>query len=313
MVDKAVKTFRLFPLHTLAVSMALVLLLFILFLVKASSSGVEVNEKLNLDEIYVINLVRRPERHEYMKQVLETQGLSATFWPATDGKVLTPDGLDNLGIKPLPGYLDPYHKRPMTMGEIGCFLSHYFIWKHMIENTNHERILILEDDVRFTYNWMERFVDGMEELSWLRGTTTSDNESTDPNQPDLIYLGRKILHDNEIRSHHNFVTVKYSYWTLGYIITRRGVQKLLLNEPLSKMLPIDEFLPIMYDSHPNQEWSSHFRFRNLIAISFDPVLITPTHYIGDEGYISDTEQSMKISDSQEKSHPKYQKQNTQEL
>lgn len=295
--------------------MALFLLLFIFFLVKTSSSSVEVNEKLNLDEIYVINLVRRPERHEYMKQVLETQGLSATFWPATDGKVLTPDGLDNLGFKPLPGYLDPYHKRPMTMGEIGCFLSHYFIWKYMIENTNHERILILEDDVRFTYNWMERFVDGMEELSWLRDKTTSDNESkdsTDPNQPDLIYLGRKILHDNEIRSHHNFVAVKYSYWTLGYIITRRGVEKLLLNEPLSKMLPIDEFLPIMYDSHPNQEWSSHFRIRNLIAISFDPVLITPTHYIGDEGYISDTEQSMKISDSQEESHPKYQKQDTHE-
>ena len=39
--------------------------------------------------------------------------------------------LDELGVKQLDGYLDPYHKRPMKMGEIGCFLSHYFIWKEV--------------------------------------------------------------------------------------------------------------------------------------------------------------------------------------
>ena len=232
-----------------------------------------------------------------MEKILSEQGLSATFWPATDGQTLTIDGLTNLGIKSLDGYLDPYHKRPITMGGIGCFLSHYFIWKNMIENTNHSKILILEDDVRFTYNWKERYFDGMEELNWLI------KEETNEHSTDLIYLGRKILFENEIRSRHNFVIAKYSYWTIGYIITRKGVEKLLNSDPLSKLLPIHEYLPIMYDSHPNTEWKSQFKNHNLFAISFDAVLITPTHYIGDEGYISDTEQLMKLSSDE--SHPKY--------
>ena len=36
-----------------------------------------------------------------------------------------------MGIKMLPGYKDPYHGRPLTKGELGCFLSHYNIWKEV--------------------------------------------------------------------------------------------------------------------------------------------------------------------------------------
>lgn len=32
-------------------------------------------------------------------------------------------------LKFMPDFKDPYHKRPMKLGEIGCFLSHYIIWK----------------------------------------------------------------------------------------------------------------------------------------------------------------------------------------
>lgn len=36
----------------------------------------------------------------------------------------------------------------MTHGEIGCFLSHYYIWKEIVE-TGSELVMVLEDDVRF--------------------------------------------------------------------------------------------------------------------------------------------------------------------
>lgn len=42
----------------------------------------------------------------------------------------------------------------------------------------------------------------------------------------------------------------YSYWTLGYLISERGARKLLDAKPLDNMLPVDEFLPIMFDQHP---------------------------------------------------------------
>ena len=37
------------------------------------------------------------------------------------------------------------------------------------------------------------------------------------------------------------------------------------------------------------EWSSHFYPRNLVAMTAEPLLLYPTHYVGDKGYFSDTE------------------------
>lgn len=134
-------------------------------------------------------------------------------------------------------------------------------------------------------------------------------ENVRESSPDLICLGKKILFENETRSHHDFVIAKCSYWTIGCIITRKEEEELLYSNLLTKLLPINEYLPIMHDSHPNAEWKSHFSNRNPFAISLDSVLITPAHCIGDEGYISDTEHSMKLSSSNE-SHPKYYEQNS---
>ena len=42
---------------------------------------------------------------------------------------------------------------------------------------------------------------------------------------------------------------RYTYWTLSYALTRRGMTKLLSQDPIAHMLPVDEYLPIMFDSH----------------------------------------------------------------
>ena len=39
----------------------------------------------------------------------------------------------------------------------------------------------------------------------------------------------------------------------------------------------------------SSEWSSHFYPRNLVAMTAEPLLLYPTHYVGDDGYFSDTE------------------------
>lgn len=61
------------------------------------------------------------------------------------------------------------------------------------------------------------------------------------------------------------------------------------------MLPVDEFLPIMFDQHINTTWKSAFPVRNLVAWSAAPLIIFPTHYTGEPGYISDTEDSDLVS------------------
>lgn len=68
------------------------------------------------------------------------------------------------------------------------------------------------------------------------------------------YIGRKRMqvdHPEKAVPHiHNLVEADYSYWTLGYMISLQGAEKLLRAEPLKKILPVDEFLPIMYNKHP---------------------------------------------------------------
>lgn len=78
------------------------------------------------------------------------------------------------------------------------------------------------------------------------------------------YLGRKRLKDDEdwVTGSTFLVHPGYSYWTLGYLISYNGARKLLSQDPLSKLVPVDEYLPIMFDRHPEyvQKLSLEKRF-----------------------------------------------------
>lgn len=62
-------------------------------------------------------------------------------------------------------------------------------------------------------------------------------------------------------------------------------------QPLENLIPVDEFLPVMFDRHVNETWKAAFPNRNLIAWSAAPLILFPTHYTGETGYFSDTEES----------------------
>lgn len=110
------------------------------------------------------------------------------------------------------------------------------------------------------------------------------------------YIGRKRLQDeDEPNVSPSLVKAGYSYWTLAYLLSNRGARKLLDAKPLSNLLPVDEYLPIMFDRHPEHSWSEHFPHRDLIGLSVLPLLVYPTHYTGEDGYISDTEDSLQVS------------------
>lgn len=116
----------------------------------------------------------------------------------------------------------------------------------------------------------------------------------------MIYVGRKRLQNaNEYTISEdisNLVWVDYTYWTIGYALSDSGARKLIGQNPLSKMVAVDEYLPIMYDKHPNKDWLSKFEPRDLVALSAEPLLVEPTHYTGEMGYITDTENSRVIDD-----------------
>ncbi|XP_064416916.1 procollagen galactosyltransferase 1 [Latimeria chalumnae] len=248
-------------------------------------------DKMGFDEVFLINLKRRKDRRDQMLQALYEQGIESKIIEAVDGKFLNNSQIENLGIRMLPGYSDPYHSRPLTKGELGCFLSHYNIWKEIVER-GLKKSLVFEDDLRFEVFFKRRLMNLMyeveeEELDW-----------------DLIYIGRKRMQvehsEKAVPNVRNLVEADYSYWTLGYVISLQGAQKLLAAEPLLKMLPVDEFLPVMYNKHPVSDYMEHFENRNLQAFSAEPLLVFPTHYTGDPGYISDTETSVLWDDEKVK-------------
>ncbi|XP_061539414.1 procollagen galactosyltransferase 2 isoform X1 [Phycodurus eques] len=239
-------------------------------------------DTIGLDDIFLINLKRRLDRRSRMLKTMSALGLHATLSAAVDGKALNTSQLQALGIEMMPGYKDPYSGRVLTRGEIGCFLSHHSIWSQVVER-GLQKVLVLEDDVRFEPRFKRRLqaiLDDVDkaQLDW-----------------DLIYVGRKRMQvqqpERSVDGVNNLVEADYSYWTLGYVLSLQGATKLLDAKPFAKMLPVDEFLPVMFNKHPNAEYMSHYEARDLRAFSVEPLLIYPTHYTGEPGYISDTETS----------------------
>ena len=242
-------------------------------------------DSLGVDKVYVINLERRPERKAKMDACFEEVGVDYEWIKAVDGKLINEEFLQENGIEMMPDFSEPYHGRALTYGEIGCFMSHYNIWQDIVQN-DYEEVIVLEDDIRFEPFFKYKLRGLREELQALNLDW------------DLVFLGRKILGKEEepwVEDSTQLVRVGYTYWTLAYMLTKKGAEKLLSEKPLGKMVPVDEYLPIMYDRHPNEEWKQHYDNRSLRAFSVHPLLVHPTHYTGEMGYISDTEDTPVIA------------------
>uniref|UniRef100_A0A8C4NGT3 Glycosyl transferase family 25 domain-containing protein n=1 Tax=Eptatretus burgeri TaxID=7764 RepID=A0A8C4NGT3_EPTBU len=234
----------------------------------------KVLDKMGFHEIFVINLVRRPDRRKYMLRALQEQSISCKLVDAVDGAALNKSAMDALGISMLPSYEDPYSDRPITKGEVGCFLSHYRVWQEVVARRL-QFVLVLEDDVRFELFFRRRLMHLMRDI---------DHANL---EWDLIYLGRKKMEFNfpevAVNNVKYLVRADYSYWTLAYVLSQSGARKLLSGNPLGQILPVDEYLPIMFDKHPNKLYLEAFENRDLQAFSAEP-FDTETSTIWDNEY-----------------------------
>ncbi|KAG7242503.1 hypothetical protein INR49_020547, partial [Caranx melampygus] len=171
---------------------------------------------MGFDEIYLINLRRRPDRRDRMLFSLNELEIDVKVVDAVDGNALNSSDIKILGVDLLPGYYDPFSGRTLTKGEVGCFLSHFYIWKEMVDEQM-DKALVFEDDVRFQSNFKRRVLRLMEEVEQILR-----QEAVNPGDEEAVENVR------------NLVVAGYSYWTLSYAISLQGAQKLLNAEPLSK-------------------------------------------------------------------------------
>lgn len=82
-------------------------------------------DSLTVDKIFMINLLRRPERRIRMERSFKELGLIVEHIAAVDGQQLTDAFLEELEVRFLPGYADPYHNRPMTLGTNSRIIDQY--------------------------------------------------------------------------------------------------------------------------------------------------------------------------------------------
>jgi hypothetical protein len=70
---------------------------------------------------------------------------------------------------------------------------------------------------------------------------------------DLYNLGPEIIIEGD------YVIPKYSYNAHSYLLTNTGA-KILANElAIKNIIPVDEYIPIMYDSFPFSKYSDYFK------------------------------------------------------
>jgi len=217
---------------------------------------------MKLDQIYVINLNRKPENKKRITARLKDAKLlsKTTCYSAVDGKVLADKKLKKWGVTIDTSWEDPYSTRPITKGEIGCALSHYFVWKK-IAKSNYKNVLILEDDANFGSDLKQKF-----------------NKLNPPKDTDLIYLGRKVFNkEGEDEVDELLVKPNFSYWTIGYIVTKECCQKLLQSNYLNKLIPVDEFLPIMYNKSTLTNYCDLYGEQKINIYAVKENWVTPEH------------------------------------
>ena len=130
--------------------------------------------------------------------------------------------------------------------------------------------IIFEDDVRFVRDIAEKVRAAMDILESFESGW------------DLLYLGRIRNQADMILSHVDLIVHPgYSYGTYAYAVSNKGVTKLLDAEPLANMIPLDEFLSVMYRQHPSIPAMAYGTENVLSAYAVQPSIALPIRAYSD--------------------------------
>lgn len=170
--------------------------------------------------VAVISLAQAAVRRENIRRHLGGSKVDWFFWDANDGKGIQEPGYDGKKALRYRGYY-------LANGEIGCFRSHWLLWKHFLSEMDDPWLCVIEDDVLIDVNTefdgITRSADalGIEYIRlagiWLQPFVS------------LGYIGRRQL-------------VRYRsspFGTQAYLISKAGAARMLASIP-EICRPIDD-------------------------------------------------------------------------
>lgn len=220
---------------------------------------------------YCINLKRRPDRLKGVTDRLPKEWLAETrfttdFLGPVDGQTISGATLKEAGVTVYPAWKllgsgNPFWDREILNGEIGCSYSHLSCWRRAQEafdaDSALQYVVILEDDVKFDKDTVAR-------LEKVMATMSSIGFVEKEGGWDFLYLGRVIQGGKKDvpTCEQGINRPGLSYCTFGYALSRSGLEKVLDAKFETQIIPVDEFLPALYATHPRPD----------VAALFNPVL-----------------------------------------
>ena len=202
-------------------------------------------------KIYIINLRKDIEKKNRIKNRLDFLKIKYEFFDAIDGKQISHKGI-------YTGWCDTYNNRYVTKGEVGCSLSHYYIWEKII-NENIEKAIILEDDVEILDKHFIEKVNNVTEFY------------------DLLYLSRKKITGEVEKSINEEINIcSTSYWLCAYCITIECARKIKNDIFYNNIIPVDEYLPYLYSNMYNKHLDNIYsNIPKIKSLTFKNNLLKP--------------------------------------
>ena len=171
---------------------------------------------------FIINLPDRTDRLDLFHKT--NPNINAEpFKYVFDGRKISHDELIKLGFDTDKSWKDPILQTHLTKGEVGCFLSHWYVWQYAIESN--ETIIVFEDDAIIGDRYNEEEINELLEVY------------------NFIYLGYKEMGKRE-EVNDTIVIPDYPYWTVSYVVTPEAARILTTEHAKKNIIPVDEYLPI---------------------------------------------------------------------
>lgn len=224
---------------TLIIILLALLICLIVALTPSDTSTITLAHSSPSLHILIINLDRKPERYNYVREQLDSLGLTNyQRISAVDGFKISDDELLHFGLS---------NELIERRGIAGCAASHVKVWRHIVANKLDE-CLVLEDDAHFHPQFMKLF---------------AKYRSQVPHDYKIIYPG--YCTDETNLPIDQAVVQKSVLCTQSYILSWQGAQYLLDN-----LLPINDPIDIAIDQHFNHNPGSYIFNGNAVIDDIRP-------------------------------------------
>lgn len=168
------------------------------------SKKVPSGPRINFDKCLVLSLERRKDRQRFMHDQFKREEIDYEIFKAIDGQELD---VSNIPVS----LISQKTKKYLSNSQMACALSHYNIWLTMIEN-DWQNLLVFEDDSVIKEGLADNLQIVMSEV---------------PHDYDYLIIGSCFdIYIRKKVSEHLFIPFN-TCCTHGYILSRRGAEKLL--------------------------------------------------------------------------------------